>query len=345
MDFQELTNKLRTMLLTMPYAKPAGGYREITARCPFCGDSKKHHNSTHFYVKIPIENGDLPFFYCHLCHIKGIVTSNVLRDWRVFDSELNSELKLYNAKAMKLTKNRIHRDSEIMNLKNCYPDMCDITYKKIQYINNRLGYNFTYDDLLKFKIVPNLYDILEHNKINKLTVKTEVGNVLDEDFIGFISQDNAYINLRNTGTRMDKRWINYNVFGKWDNTRKFYVIPTTVDLMSLEPVEIIMTEGTMDILSVYINLMNKDDTNKIYTAVTGTGYQNVIKLFTRMGFIDAQYRIFSDNDTSMSYFRDIKKELGRQYFDYPLEINYNSFNGEKDFGVPIDRINLIKNYI
>ena len=74
-----------------------------------------------------------------------------------------------------------------------------------------------------------------------------------------------------------KGWLNYNIFNKQSTALKFYTIPTVVDINSPYRVKLNLAEGPLDILSVYLNMRNREP--GIYTAITGNNYLNVIYHF------------------------------------------------------------------
>jgi hypothetical protein len=343
----EVLERLKQQLLSLPHASYASGKREILFRCPFCGDSKKHSDSTHFYVKIDIDvsKNELPVYYCQHCHSRGIADSNFLRRISILDHNIISELNQYIYKALKDPQNKIFKVGRKIKLINPVPSNIPQSIEKIKYLNSRLGLKLNIDDLLKLKICLNLYDLLDHNKIEKLTMQKKACDIIDEHYMGFISYDNAYINCRKVTDTLDgKRYINYNIFSQYDNTRRFYVIPTKVNILDPKPLDIYITEGVFDILSVFFNVNDCNINNTVYTAVGGTGYYNVIDYFIKFGFIHHNIHIFSDNDVNIEFYKKMKEDLGDK-IDGKLNIYYNSYKGEKDFGIPNERMKIIHSKI
>jgi hypothetical protein len=344
---QETFNKLKQQLILLPHASYASGKREVVMRCPFCGDSKKHSDSTHFYVKIDINfsKNELPVYYCQHCHSRGIADSNFLRRISIIDHNIISELNQYIYNAMQAAENKIFKIGRKIRLINPKPSNIPQSIEKIKYLNGRLGLKLNIDDLIKLKICLNLYDLLDYNKVDKLTIKESACNILDQHYVGFISYDNAYVNCRKVTDNIDgKRYDNYNIFGKYDNTKRFYVLPTRVNILDPKPLDIYITEGVFDILSVFFNVNNCNTQNSVYIAVGGTGYYNVIDYFIKFGFIHHNIHIFSDNDVNIDFYKDMKENLGDK-IDGKLNIYYNNYKGEKDFGVPKEKIKIIHSKI
>ena len=118
---------------------------------------------------------------------------------------------------------------------------------------------------------------------------------------------------------------------------RYYCIPTQCNLLSNEPIHIRIGEGCFDILSILYNLNNNNRYNNIYIASNGKGYYNVIKvLLENFNLINIIIHLYPDNDVSqyeLQYFIDKIKNIGINVY-----IHRNSYPGEKDFGVPINKI-------
>ena len=94
---------------------------------------------------------------------------------------------------------------------------------------------------------------------------------------------NSFVNLRRVvpeGTiykSIDKRYVNYNIFGKYDNVERFYTIPTIIDLNNPHPIKLHIAEGPFDILSIYLNLRKQEP--GIYTCIAGSNYIGILRHF------------------------------------------------------------------
>ena len=337
-------NDYKTFLLNtiQPWAKEASGGREINCRCFYCPDSKTRSKG-HMYIKIPQSENDVSTFYCQKCKTTGIVTSKTLMDWDIYDSSIASEIAKYNKDVLNKPQNRMFRDYDIYKINNVTPKDSKLSRFKLAYINNRLGTNLTYQDCVNLKIILNLKDIIIVNKL-KYTRYDQIVDALDIGFLGFLSFDNAFINMRNLDIlenpheSINKRYINYNLVGKFDNTCRFYTIPTTINLLSLsnQPLQLHIAEGSFDILSIYLNL--RKNPNAIYTAIGGSGYKGILKYFiSKLRLPNLEIHIYPDSDISRDQMIDAARYV--QIFGYNLYIHRNTFPGEKDFGVPINKIN------
>ena len=332
------------LLSVIPSAKLASGGRNINCRCFFCPDSADPSHK-HMYISIPQSNDEPSLYYCHLCHSSGVMTHNTLIKWHIYDENIALDLINHNKKCSSVKSNGKYYDRKIYNIRNTYIRDDEVTRIKLKYINDRLGTNLSFQDTLDLKIVLNIYDILNCNRIQSLTRDKRIVDQLDEYFMGFLSIDNAFCNMRRicesgiVNKSIDKRYINYKIYDKFSTTERFYTVPTSINLDSLEPIKIHVAEGPFDILSVYLNLRNKEP--GIYTSIAGSNYIGQImyflQTFTLPPFIEIH--LYPDNDQygSDRNMRNINDSLAM--FNFPLYIHRNASPGEKDFGVHYNRIN------
>lgn len=326
-----------------PFAKMVSGKSEINCRCFYCADSSNMRKG-HFYISVP-KKDEPSYFYCQKCHAQGIVTNDKLLDWGLFDSTIGIELSKFNSKVLSLSKNKKFLDSVIYNIRNDYITQDNLSEHKLAYINNRLGTNMTYADCIENKIVLNINDLISRNRL-ELTRHKNIVDQLDSCFLGFLSYDNAFINMRNLEIRevyegINKRYINYNVFNKYDNTLRFYVLPVSLNLLDPSPIRLHMSEGPFDILSIKYNVVGVGGRD-IFVSVGGSSYKSCIRHFvTKLGLYNLEIHIYMDNDQNQKQIYDIYNII--KYFNIPLVIHNNAYPKEKDYGVPKDRI--IDNYI
>ncbi|MGL6099507.1 MAG: hypothetical protein ACRC0G_07765 [Fusobacteriaceae bacterium] len=352
LEFERYTERLEGELFKLPYANWQSNNTVVSVRCPFCGDSVKHYNSTHFGVHIPRDDEDVPWYHCFLCGVSGVVKGNELRDWGCTDSNLVNETNKLVKKNLKLSKNVKKFGYTKHNLPlyaTMFPNDSN-TISKLDYLNKRLGLNLNFKDLVSLKICLNIDEIIPDD-VKPSRTNAEL-TLLADNYMGFVSFDNGYITFRRvTDNPKLKRYMIYNVFDKIDNSRKFYVLPTLVD--TLKKVTINIAEGPMDILGIYFNVLDKAE-NNIYVAVNGADYRSVILYFMRLGYIDADFVIYSDNEDGthskdINYFKRLKKKIGEYRFASPLKIVYNvhgkTKGGKTDFGVPREQIQTEYTYL
>lgn len=329
------------LLRSIPSAKQASGGREVVCRCFYCPDSKDIRHG-HFYISIP-ENKDQPSLYhCMKCHTSGMVTNRTLLDWGIYDDNIAVELVNHNKNINPNLKRR-YIDDYVYNISNSYINQDNLSMKKLDYINNRLGTMLTFSDMERLKIVLNLTDLLKSNNIDRITRNNNIIDQLDKSFIGFLSLDNAFLNMRRIVDKdivyktIDKRYVNYSIFGKENSQSRFYVIPNVIDLSQPERVKIHIAEGPFDIISIYENLRLREP--GFYVAIGGSNYYGTaINLIYKYKLPYCEVHLYPDNDDPgndkrMSYIKDKLNSVC-----VPVIIHRNIFNGEKDFGVPISRI-------
>lgn len=329
------------LMQTFPDAKYASGKREIRMRCRFCGDSKDP-NEAHFYIK-NVE-GEPHFYNCFKCNEHGIFTAKTLRYFNEYNPEIAINLELYNRKIMNLPQNRkLMNELAAYRLYNDFVRDDALSRAKLQYINNRLGLNLSFKDCLDMNIVLNLFDLLNRNHIQSYTRHPNIMEELDQSFIGFLSTDKSFVTLRNlregkVSKYVDKRYINYNIFNKANNSKRYYTIPTTIDTLSARPIEIHIAEGVFDILSIFYNLRGANRNQAIYSTISGNNYLGQIKsLLLSYGFFNVIAHIYKDNDVPEYKILNLKNAL--KPIGIPVYIHWNGYAGEKDFGVKPSRIN------
>lgn len=322
-----------------PFAKSASGGKVINCRCFYCPDSKDQRKG-HFYISVPNDDKTPSLFYCQKCHSKGIVTSGKLIEWGVFDSDIALDITNHNKEVLSNPVNRIMYSNSIYRIINDYITKDDLSRYKLRYIEKRIGVKLSYRDCIDNKIVLNIKDLLFRNHL-EYTRNPNIIEQLDCNFVGFLTYDNAFLNMRNMEIHevyktINKRYINYDLFKKYDNTQKFYMLPNDIDLY--KPIKVHIAEGPFDILSIKYNLYNGVMDNNIYAGITGSGYKGIIRnIISKMGLINIEIHIYADKDVDRWKIVDIADML--YPFNMSLYLHRNTYQGEKDFGVPLWRIN------
>ena len=330
------------LLENIPSARPASGSRFVLCRCFECGDSKDPTHA-HMYISIPQDDDDLSFAYCHKCKMHVTITPDVLTKWGLTNSpQIFDWLIQHNKTVFANPSNKIYLNRSVYALNNIFIQDTELSDIKLKYINARLGTNLTRMDALQLKIVLNLEDLLYSNNIEQLTRDPSIVDQLNDNFVGFISSDNAFVNCRRIVKEgivyksIDKRYIRYNIFGKYDNTEKFYTVPANINTSTSERIKVNISEGEFDILSVYLNL--RKDPNQIYMSIGGSGYVGLMRyILTKLKLVYIELHLYPDNDPTGQEELEYVRELLRPYL-IPIYIHRNLMPGEKDFGVPLDRI-------
>lgn len=133
-----------------PFAKLAGGRKEVNCRCFYCADSDDIRHG-HFYIKVNLDGKEPSYFYCQKCGARGTVTSQKLLEWGIYDANLGMDITKYNKDVMNLPQNMKFRDKIVYNINNYIITESELSYYKLAYINERLGTNLTLKDCLEKK--------------------------------------------------------------------------------------------------------------------------------------------------------------------------------------------------
>ena len=335
MSSVEVKKILRKKLLELPHAKQSG--KSVIEFCPFCLKDTDHG---HLYITID-ENSDMPILYhCFRCEMAGVLNGEVLRSLGIRDLKLSSNLLTYNKRSAnynrskRLISNQIHM--KIPESKETY------MWKK-EYIERRLGIQFSFEELEELKCVFSLGDLLNNNKVERVQCNKETALTLNKDYVGFLTCKNEFVIFRDCTNSHDKRYFKYPIFNDLDNTKKFYTIPNEIDIMAEDNIDIVLAEGVFDILGIYYHVFNKKKDNMIYAAICGCGYETVIKYFVQLGLVGSNIclHIFSDTDKNRRFYEKMFEKSKLKDWIGDVTLYYNSTPGEKDFGVHKDKITLV----
>lgn len=320
------------LIQNLPGMKPVSGGDELAGPCPFCGEQRPK-----FYIGPFSDNAEKPIQYnCFICKIGGYVTQDFLDRCNI-QSNIDPEILAANKGPGYTTKGL--SDDITYNLKYNYISENPLSEFKLKYINNRLGLDLTYDDIIQNKIVLNLYDLLEYNKINYRTRPEETMDVLNKYFIGFLSRSCASLNMRNLAFKsiladsfhdaVKSKYHNYNVF-KNTPDNDFYILPNTIDLS--KPIRVYIAEGPFDVLGIRYNLVKSID-NCVYMAGKGKAYDTAMYwIITNLASTSLEIHMFPDKDVSNGDIMEIIKRYS--FFPYKFFIHNNTYGTEKDYGVP-----------
>ena len=212
------------------------------------------------------------------------------------------------------------------------------------YINNRLGLNITEKEArTKYKIILNFKEFILHNDIENFSVDVKMLPLLQRYCIGFLSYDQSHIIFRSINIgRTHFRYHMYNIFGDYDDAKRFYTISSKIDILKPK-LNVVITEGTFDIIGVYNHFYkDKNLDNYLFMSVNGKGFNLIFLHLARLGFLDMDINIYSDGDVKRRFFENMKK-----YSDVlkhmNIKLNYNKIG--KDYGVSKAEIELKYSYL
>jgi len=349
LDNQKIEYITKALLTSLNKAGFITDKSEIVGVCPFCNGGRKQEKT--FYISIPTKEKPR-FLYkcfrasCRQGQTKGYVTPDFLRMIDCNNYEANIYLNGLNKEAMKEKRFTVKGSRYIKN----FPSPDDkLSKAKLKYINDRLGIKLTFKDLIKLKIHTNMNELFKYNDVPIDKKKEYYYKNLSDHGIAFISTYNDYVNVRNaTGTEKIKRYTIIDIFDAEDDIEKFktYNIPTKIDLLSEEPIELHLSEGSFDILSVFFNIEDEDEFNKIYCSVSGSSYERIINHYIRQfGLLDLVIKIYSDSEVELSYYERIYKNIKKFTNSLEMYVYYNRMPKQKDFGVTKEEMKIEENYI
>lgn len=315
---------------------------QYVTRCPFCGDSADL-NKRHFYIRIGLNDNYLMVYKCFKCPAQGIVTADVLEYLGVTNKDVLNSIKQMNLSAEKFGNDISNNDTNDNFIYNY--SLPEVTNNKINYIENRLDIGLDLLDIKRFRVITSLRDFLIHNKIKSITCKPSMARLLERDYIGFLTHKKSHIIFRDITNKNKLRWYKYSITDSSTTNpiKDYYSIETDLNLFTDENININLSEGIMDCISIYCNLHHNNN-NDLNIAVLGKDYYSTISDIIKKGLAGSNINIniFSDKDhtfdTSIEWY---KKRLNIfRYIVGNIFIYYNS--KDKDFGVPVDKIRIKK---
>jgi DNA-directed RNA polymerase subunit RPC12/RpoP len=335
MTTDEIKRSVIQALENLPFYKVNNTGIQHLVRCPYCGDSR-HANHGHFSIKIDVDDPDTPMMYkCFRCNEHGLLTSDVLEDLGLHVSAMDKQhLKLFNRKVAK--KNKLTDTCiEQFDLINYERDYDRVRYK-IDYINDRLGCNFSSSNIVPLSIVPSILDFFAQNKIKleslDKTYSPQQLRFIDRNYIGFLSYNKNVLVLRDITGNASQRYLTMTINKNNLDPNGFYSIRNSIDLLYSHQIHVHITEGIMDILNVYDALNNRNLENNYYYAVCGFSYSRVIRGIIRIGINTGLIvHIYADNDKDDQSIINQLKSVS-MWID-KLYIHRNGYKDMKDYGV------------
>lgn len=334
----ELKERLIGLLSTLDVYLPNSSKTQHVVRCPYCGDSLNPSHG-HFSIRIDKEDDSEIVYRCLKCNASGLFSTDIMEDLGLpIDPDTMSNLRRFNRTI--ITKSKIY--SEKVNKYVVPIDTVDnyVNRSKLEYLNHRLGVNFTYDEVRNQKIIIDFYEFLRVNDIRYIPgLNQNHVDLLQQKYVGFLSKNNNFITFRNI-TSQGKRYLKFKINPNNLNPDNFYNVPKATDLMYNHDIDINIAEGTFDILSVKYNVNQDFDNDQYYFAVCGYGYPSILRYLIYAGLnTGLNVHIYSDKDKpDREYISQIINNPRVRPWINSLTVHRNFYHGEKDFGVPKERI-------
>ena len=336
---------LRDYLIENYNAKRASGGKECIIRCPFCGDSRDT-SKAHMYIGVNKKHNNAISYNCFKCNSGGIVGLEFLKKLNIYDMTLINLVLDYNKSlGLQVNQSLYYRGGYRNKFSRINKVVIPVKhteeyYRKIDYINRRLGCHLIPEDLPGFSIVINLMDFLSANGITTYSRHPNIVQELSLGFIGFLSIDSSHVTLRRivpedkVHESIRSRYINYTINEKGVG---FYGIRESIDVIKNNM--ICIAEGPFDALSIHVNLMPLTLNKVIFASNGKEGLMNVLRYLVwnkGLGLINTTIHIYLDNDLSQLDIQSYRNILTSMDLSYVF--HRNTFPGEKDYGVSYDKI-------
>ena len=339
-----IQDQLRKQLKKLfPDYKESGNRKEFMINCPLCAKEGNIDHGYHMYISLGYDDKP-PMYNCFKNYNhRGILTKSFLEQNTQYPQYIDTGILSQVAKRNSVLSD-LGRYRQIRNGKYAFNVPLSFSEKKndlkLNWFNKRLGCNLSFIDLAQMKIILNLKDFLNYNNISNLTRSPYVVELLDQYFIGFLTNNNSTIIFRNLVKDVNKlpkiiqdRYIKYSIIEGCSSG--YYIIPSTVNIY--EPIHIHIAEGPFDILSVFINLNGMNSHQCVYSSIGGNSYLNAIQYYIiECGIVNPIFHIYIDNDIPSKFLDDIRKVI--KPLNLQVFIHMNIAPNEKDFGVSLDRI-------
>ena len=313
---QQILEEIRA---TVDVFRHRGGY-EYSIRCPLCGDSQTDPRDSHCYIKCSYDPNEPIWFKCFKCNQGGRVGPWFLKKLNLKQDVINM---LDNGRYSKLTVAteslvKIATGNVVMNS------------PQTKYIEDRVGKGFTVDDYERFKIIWNTNDIMEY--ITNARIRNTFPS--NDSTISFLSDNQAVVLNRTFFEGEESQWKKITLFNV--PSKAFYTIKTPIDLFTLDDVVVNIAEGIFDILSVYKNF--NDCENSAFIATLGSDYISAVNYAIAKGLVghNIELRIYIDNGIKEKQLVHGLKRFKWMFKSIKIFRNIKA----KDIGVPIDQIQL-----
>lgn len=315
---------------------------EYATTCPFCAHTSNTPFKLRFYLHIDLESNEPIKYLCFRCQKKGYLNYNTL-ELLLEGQDLALKEEFKNMKFTDYTEDKMtkfQKKKVDMNIRYHY-DLPKVKYgKKLKYIEDRLGIKLTPNICKKLKIITSLREFLYVNNLHIDEKDRKLCLHLENNCVGFLCTSASYILFREINKYDgDSRWFKYRINKKLPKGSLMYSIESPIDIFGEKDIYVNITEGVMDIISIYSNLGYNAEQNVLNIAIGGKYYKSIINYIISRGIVGGNVilNIFSDADhrykegvydTTLGYY---KKQLNKYtYLFKEVNIIYNL--KKKDFG-------------
>jgi hypothetical protein len=323
---------------------------QINTRCGFCGDSSKNASSRHFYLALEYPH---PAF-CQRCNFSsGELTPEILEALGAEDADAYARAvtKDRNRAGRRKRRGGLHLGAARLRMEIPPPDRSDpMDRAAIGYLEGRLGLDLSEREIQRYKIVCcGLFGLLDANGITDVTVKAHEAKRLNDTCVGWLSADESYAIFRNTDeeweARGGRRYTNYRIHQSWEGS-KVFACRQDVDLLAGE-FQVVASEGIIDLIAIEREFYPEErwEPHFIGAACNGSTHAALLRMVLGLGVLSPRVDLYPDKEEGSM--RKVRAALAGEspFFAEPgfrLRAFQNDFPGEKDFGVPRERMNRVR---
>ena len=326
---------VQEFLRSLPKFQPTADGSWATCECWVCGGYQDSSQGS-MSIKFNPDDGEVIGYNCFRasCGAHGMLKPEDLESMGCTDPNTLMELANHNANVSgKPSKKFIikkQRNFALVNLNN------ENNQLKLQYVNKRLGTDFTVTDLRNYKIQLSLYDFLRINNIHQMPYNEKYCDVLNKWCIGFVSAYQDYLILRDISKKefTGKRYTQYRIMGKAEKgDTKIYTIPGDIDLLDPHPADINLAEGAFSLLGAHLHTgkIGFQHPNSVWAANCGSQYKNTLTHLTKQyGLLDVCLHIWSDSEIKIEKYEQLVRDVKNQMNLISVQVHYNK--KAEDFG-------------
>lgn len=289
--------------------------KNIVCRCCWCemNTEKKHY---HLWISL-----DAPIFHCFYagCEQSGTI-SKLVKHISGVDSSDNFVSK---EKIKENINKRISFDKNVDIFDVTLPDLKEHLFShKVRYLKRRLKFSN-----INIKSINGLiFDVNEFININNISVDPtlfRIRDFLQSNFIGFVTQHNSLVILRNIDPTSSFRHFKMSI-----HPSKFLDYYKLSGSMK-NSTRVILAEGIFDIYTEHIfDTLNLKNTSCLYASGLSTSYQALLKSIAYYeNIFRMDVHILSDSNVQLDYYKKIKRY--NSHLIEKLTVYYNRMG--KDF--------------
>lgn len=337
MTLLECKDMVLSKLKTLSVCKPNSAQTQWVVRCPYCGDS---HDHTHGHFSILINRGtdDVMKYRCFKCNEAGLLTADNLEDLGLYltEDERNA-IRVCNRSSGKSSYNR----NRPKNYKVPPVVISAAVEPKLQYLKQRIGVDFTPELITRCKIILSVVDFINMNHIPTKDLSYQLLQTLENYYVGFLSANNNKVTFRRINDNEKLlRYFKWTIDSFNTTPNNFYAPENIqVPLLYTDPIHIHIAEGTFDILSIMLNMEHDPSQMHLFYGSCGYNFDTIVKFLIYQGVnTDLTVELYSDADKSdYSNMKVLSSGRNEIWIDHAV-IHRNRYPGEKDYGVPPERI-------